>query len=192
MHKVGECSGGGTEKLLPLITLSGKIPSSGETYKDGSGGVIRFSNICETVAVLRDSKNGSSTQPEDLEKQTQKRPKEKQVGSEDHIHVLVTEIQPKFPLTCTVSFSRYRYTFWLDQSWSRGNSPTLMGCKIIGDGSYYISNVNKGIQIHYVGNHRMTSASIVGILTVYDSMFYSIFHQYMYSSSVCWLQYTNC
>ena len=24
-------------KLLPLITLSGKIPSSGETYKDGSG-----------------------------------------------------------------------------------------------------------------------------------------------------------
>ena len=43
---------------------------------------------------------------------------------------------------------------------------------VLGDGNHYIPNVNEGIQIHHVGNHWVTSSSIGGIVSVYDSKFY--------------------
>ena len=54
----------------------------------------------------------------------------------------------------------------------RREFPNIDGLQdpVLGDGNHYIPNVNEGMQIHHInGNHWVTSSSVGGSLTVYDS-----------------------
>ena len=51
---------------------------------------------------------------------------------------------------------------------------------LLSQGDQFLAMVDEGVQIHHIGNHRVTSSSIGGKITVYDS-----YYSYKLSTSLC-------